>query len=94
MRKNNEKAGPSGCSRNNAFFLPHNFGLADKLLPLDDEQLAIVSEIKTYMGGDALIAFASSEFSAKAELAYKSLDIAELTIHNAWYVFEALLPVI
>jgi len=92
MRKDNEKAGPSGCSRNDAFFLPQNFGLSDKLLPLNDDQLATVSEIKEFMGGDALLAFASSEFSEKAELAYKSLDVAELTIHNAWYIFEALLP--
>ncbi|KAF8952860.1 hypothetical protein BDZ97DRAFT_1909005 [Flammula alnicola] len=73
MRKDNEKAGPSGCSRNDAFSLPHNFGLSNELLPLNDDQLKIVSEIKEFMGGDALLAFVSTEFSAKAELAYISL---------------------
>lgn len=92
MRKDNEKAGPSGCSRNEAFFLPQNFGLVDKLLPLNDDQLKIVSEIKEFMGGDALLAFASPEFSEKAEIAYQSLGVTELTIHNAWHIFEALLP--
>ncbi|EDQ99971.1 uncharacterized protein LACBIDRAFT_334558 [Laccaria bicolor S238N-H82] len=92
MRKDNEKAGPSGCSRNEAFFLPQNFGLVDKLLPLNDDQLKIVFEIKEFMGGDALLAFASPEFSEKAEIAYQSLGVTELTIHNAWHIFEALLP--
>ncbi|KAF8805627.1 hypothetical protein BYT27DRAFT_7252435 [Phlegmacium glaucopus] len=92
MCKDNKTAGPSGCSRNDAFFLPQNFGLSDKLLPLNNDQLAIVSEIKKFMGGDALLAFASSEFSEKAEVAFKTLGVVELTIHNAWYIFEALLP--
>ena len=92
MRKDKEKAGPSGCSRNEAFFLPENFGLSNKLLPLNINQLKIVAEIKEFMGGEALLAFVSPEFSAEVELAYNSLGVGELTIQNAWHIFEALLP--
>ena len=92
MRKDNEKAGPSGCSWNEAFFLPQNFGLVDRLLPLDDDQLNIVSKIKEFMGGDTLLAFVFPEFSEKVELAYQSLGVTELTVYNAWHIFEALLP--
>jgi len=92
MHKDNENAGPSVCSWNEGFFLPQNFGLVDKLLPLNDDELNIVSEIKEFMGGDMLLTFASPEFSEKAELAYQSLGVAELTIHNAWHIFNALLP--
>lgn len=94
MRKDNKKAGPSGCSRNEAFFLPQNFGLENKLLPLTNDQLKTVSEIKEFMGGDALLSFVSPEFSEKAALAYMSLGVVELTIHNAWHVFEVLLPLL
>ena len=92
MHKDNEKASPSGCSWNEAFFLPQNFSLVDKLLPLNDDQLNIVYEIKEFMGGDALLAFASPKFSEKTESVYKSLDVTELTIHDGWHIFEALLP--
>ncbi|PPQ79723.1 hypothetical protein CVT26_016028 [Gymnopilus dilepis] len=49
-RKNNKKAGPSGCSPNDAFCLPEQHGLKNLLLPLTDEQLAVVAEIKDAMG--------------------------------------------
>lgn len=94
MRKDNEKAGPSGCSRNDAFNLPESFGLTNRLLPLNDDQLTIVSEIMEAMGGEALLDFVPPEFSVKCEAAYNSLGVAELTMQNAWRVFEALLSLL
>ena len=94
MRKDNEKAGPSGCSRNDAFNLPESFGLTNRLLPLNDDQLTIVSEIMEAMGGEALLDFVLPEFSVKCEAAYNSLGVAELTMQNAWHVFEALLSLL
>ena len=72
--------------------MPQNFSLVDKLLPLNDGQLNIVSEIEEFMDGNALLSFASPEFSEKAESVYKSLGVTELTIHDVWHIFEALLP--
>ena len=94
MRKDNAKAGPSNCSQNDAFTMPESQGLDNMLLPLDDNQLKIVSEIKCAMGGDALLNFVSPEYSIQFEVAYDSLGVAELTMHNAWHIFEALLPLL
>ena len=72
--------------------MSQNFSLKDKLLPLNDDQLNIVYEIKEFMGDDALLAFASPKFSEKTESVYKSLGVTELTIHDVWHIFAALLP--
>ena len=74
--------------------MPESHALDNKLLPLNDDQLKIVSEIKCAMGGDALLDFVSPEYSIQFEAAYGSLGVAELTMHNAWHIFEALLPLI
>lgn len=94
MRKDNAKAGPSNCSRNDAFTMPEDEGLVNKLLALDDDQLKIVSEIKRTMGGNALLDFVSPEYSIQFEVAYASLGVTELTMQNAWRIFEALLPLL
>jgi len=46
------------------------------------------------MGGDALLDFVPREYSTKFEMAYDSLGVAELTMQNAWHIFEALLPLL
>ncbi|PPQ82661.1 hypothetical protein CVT25_007551 [Psilocybe cyanescens] len=94
MRKDSTKPGPSGASRNQNFALHAEFGLTNELLRLNDGQLAIVSELKDAIGGEALIAFATPEFSARAEEAYSSLGVKDLSIQNAWHVFETLLPLL
>lgn len=45
-------------------------------------------------GGDALLEFVSPEFGARAEDAYESLAVSELTFRNVWEVFQALLPLV
>ncbi|OCH84308.1 hypothetical protein OBBRIDRAFT_808335 [Obba rivulosa] len=91
MRKDVDKPGPSGMSRNKAFSLPHKWGGRNCLLPVD---VNIIREIKEHMGGDALLEFVSPEFSERAECAYKSLKIVDLTFENVWDVFTAMLPLV
>jgi len=67
------------------------FDLKNCLLPLTDEQLAIVQEIMEAMGGEKLIAFVSDKFDAHAEEAYLTLDIKDLSFTNVWHIFQALL---
>ena len=91
MRKDNDKIGPSGMSRNEAFSLPEQWGGRNCLLPVDVD---VIREIKAKMGGDALLEFTSVEFSARAQAAYDTLDITNLTIENVWNVFQAVYPLV
>ena len=92
MRRDNKKAGPSGCSRNMAFSLHENYGLVNCLLRISD--MSIIHKLKEEMGGDALLDFVSPEFSERAESAYESLSISELTFENVWEIFQALLSLV
>lgn len=92
MRKDTKKAGPSGCSRNDAFSLYHKYSLSDCLLPIDDMDL--IRELKTHMGGDAILEFVSGEFSERADSAYSTLLIEKLTMENVWVVFHELLSLV
>ena len=94
MRKDSKKAGPSGCSRNDAFSLFQEYGLRDCLLPIDSKNMDLVRKLKTNMGGDAILEFVPAEFSERAELAYTTLEIEELTMENVWIVFNELLPLV
>lgn len=91
MRKDNNKPGPSGMSRNEAFSMPEKWGGRNCLLPVDVE---VVREIKEAMGGDALLDFVVPEYAAQVQAAYDSLGISELTLENVWNVFEALYPLV
>ena len=92
MRKDKNKSGPSGMSRNDAFSLPEEWGGRDCLLKLED--LSVVSELKEELGGDALIAFSMPEFAARAQVVYDSLGIIQLTFENVWAVFTSMLPLV
>lgn len=89
MRKDNEKAGPSGMSRNEAFSLPENWGGRNCLLEVD---MVIIRELKEAMGGNEILDFVSAEFSQRAQAAYDTLDINDLNLENVWYVFTDLCP--
>ncbi|KAH7909728.1 hypothetical protein BJ138DRAFT_1114711 [Hygrophoropsis aurantiaca] len=91
MRKNKHKKGPSGMSRNEAFSLYENWGGRNCLLPVD---VAVIREIKEAMGGDALLDFVTPEFSQRAQAAYDTLNIVDLTLENVWHVFRALHPLV
>lgn len=91
MRKDKEKAGPSGMSRNEAFSSPASWGGRNCLLQVD---MAIIQELKEAMGGDDILDFVSMEFSQRAQAAYDTLGITDLNIENVWYVFTDLCPLI
>lgn len=91
MRKDNNKPGPSGMSRNEAFSMPEQWGGRNCLLPVDVE---VVREIKEAMGGDALLDFVIPEYAAQVQTAYDSLGISELTLENIWHVFQSLYPLV
>ncbi|KIK76851.1 hypothetical protein PAXRUDRAFT_168580, partial [Paxillus rubicundulus Ve08.2h10] len=91
MRKDKDKIGPSGMSRNEAFSLPEKWGGHNCLLSVD---VNVVREIKVKMGGNALLEFTSVEFSAHAQAAYDTLGITELTVENVWHVFHAMCPLV
>lgn len=90
-RKNTSKPGPSGMSRNTAFKFPERWGGKDCLLPVD---LDVIREIKKEMGGDQLLSFSTLEFAERAEVAYESLQVQDLTFDNVWHVFKELYPLV
>ncbi|EDR01155.1 uncharacterized protein LACBIDRAFT_333554 [Laccaria bicolor S238N-H82] len=79
---NNKKAGPSGCSRNEAFSLHEKYGLTDCLLRIPD--MSIIHKLKEEMGGDQLLEFVSPNFAVRCDAAYESLAISELSFENVW----------
>jgi len=91
MRKDNEKEGPSGMSRNEAFSLPESWGGRDCLLKVN---VTVIRELKEAMGGDGILEFVSAEFSQRAQAAYDMLEIADLNLENVWHVFSDLYPIV
>lgn len=91
MRKDKEKAGPSGMSRDQAFTLYEEWGGKDFLMPVD---VSIIWEIKEEMGGDETLEFVSAPFRTLAQAAYDSLHITELLMENVWDVFSAMLLIL
>ena len=92
MHKDAKKAGPTGCSQNEAFSLHQKYGLVDCLLPINNMDL--IQELKTCMGGDTIMEFVSAEFSERAELSYTTLEIEKITMENVWVIFHELLSVV
>jgi hypothetical protein len=91
MRKDNEKEGPSGMSRNEAFSLPESWGGRDCLLKVDT---AVIHELKEAMGGNDILEFVSAEFSQRAQVAYDTLGVMDLSLENVWHVFHVLYPLV
>src|SRR5438309_6310611 len=75
-----KKPGPSGMSQNQAFSLPEDWGGKNCLLKIEDTN--IIKKLKEELGGDELVSFLSPEFSVRAQKAYDSLDISDLTFEN------------
>lgn len=87
-RKDPNKPGPSGMSRNVAFSLPHKWGGQNLLLPVD---VTLIQEIKEHMGGDQILEFVSAEYSAQVQGIYDELGVQNLDFGNVWEVFKSLL---
>ena len=91
MQKDNDKPGPSGMSRNEAFSLPESWGGRNCLLEVD---MAVVQELKEAMGGDEILEFVSADFAQRAQAAYDTLGVTDLNLENVWYVFRDLYPLV
>lgn len=91
IRKQADKPGPSGASRNTAYALPERWGGCDWLIPVDKQ---LVRQMKERLGGDAIIAFNTPEFSELAQAAYDSLGVVKLDFHNVWDIYQAMLNVL
>ncbi len=92
MRKDKNKPGPSGMSRNQAFSLPESWDGTNCLLKIDD--LALIREMNNQLGGERLIKFSSPEFDHSAQTAYVSLNVSSLTFCSVWNIFAAMLPIL
>jgi len=93
MRKDQNKAGPSGDSRNNMFLMPEKWGGRDCLEKIAPEDMKIIQKLKNDIGGEALLHFVTPEYAARAEVVYQSLNIQEITLENIWFVFEDMLAI-
>lgn len=91
-RKDRNKAGPSGVSRNEAFRMPDKWGGRDCLLPIPNPE--IIQALKREMGGDQLLEFVEQDFAHQAQAAYDTLHVQALTLANVWHVFSDLLPLV
>jgi len=74
-------------SRNQAYSLLEKWGGRDFLMPIDIE---MVQEIKQTMGGDSILEFNLAEFSEKAQEAYNTLGLNELSFLNVWEVYSVM----
>ena len=93
MRKDKNKAGPSGDSRNNMYLMPEKWGGKDYLQPLTDSDMTIIRELKEATGGPELIQFVTPSYVTRAEEVYKSLNVVELNFDNIWTVFKHMLSI-
>ncbi|KAG6818827.1 hypothetical protein H0H93_001268 [Arthromyces matolae] len=91
MRKNKDKAGPSGMSRLDAFREPARWGGRNCLLPIPREDIPLLRAMQERLGGEQLTAFSTPEYSARAQAVYDSLQIQDLSFLNAWFVFAEML---
>jgi len=92
MRKDKDKPGPSGMSRNQAYSLYESWGGRDCLLPVTDMEL--IRKLKEAVGGAELLEFSSPDLSTRAQDAFDSLGTFNLRFENVWVVFQQILPLV
>lgn len=92
MRKDKNKPGPSGMSRNQAFSLPDSWGGINCLLKIPD--MAVIRQMKLELGGKQLVAFSTEEFNERAQPVFDSLKIQSLSFGSVWTTFQAMLPLL
>jgi hypothetical protein len=89
VRKDRAKYHPSGISPKVAMALHADYGGEQCLQPVPQET---VKEMMSQLGGETLLEFVTQEYATRAQQAYDSLKITNLSLTNVWYVFEAMLP--
>jgi len=80
---------PSGVSPNVAYTLHEAYGGENCLEPVD---WSVIRGLMEELGGEDLIHFVLAEYAANAIEVFESLNIADLTLQNAWNVFQCMLP--
>jgi len=85
MRKDSQKAGPSGMSRNEAFTLYESWGGRDSI-----PDCTPIQDLKEELGGKAILEFVTVEYAARCQTAYHNLGITQLSFQNVWTVFQDL----
>ena len=80
---------PSGVSPNVAMSLHEDYGAENCLQPVDH---SVVGNLMEEIGGEDLIRFVDSEYSATAQSIFDNLGFTVLTFENVWQVFSAMLP--
>ena len=72
------------------------YGGRDCLQRFTPEMLACVSELKREIGGEDLLHFVPPAFAKKCEVSLQSLNLidADLSLINAWNIFEKMLPLV
>lgn len=89
VRMDHSKLIPSGVSPNVAFSLHEAYGGENCLEPVDRD---VIHGLMEELGGEDLIRFVPAEYAAKAVRVFESLNVADLTVQNAWHVFQSMLP--
>ena len=92
MRKDKDKPGPSGISRNEAYSLYESWGGRDCLLPVTNMEL--IHELKEALGGARLLEFSDPDLSVRAQDAFDGLGTFTLRFDNVWVVFQQILPLV
>jgi hypothetical protein len=88
IRRQEEKPGPSGMSRNEAFGNPASWEGIDCLQQVDVEA---IRALKEELGGSELLDFVTPDYAAEAEAVYERIGSPHLTNENVWYVFKQML---
>ncbi|KAG2140218.1 uncharacterized protein EDB93DRAFT_1241888 [Suillus bovinus] len=91
VRYDRDKLLPSGVSLNVGILLHKDYD-AQNCLQLVDRD--VVKNLMEEIGGEDLIRFVDSEYSAAAQLIFDGLGFTILTFKNVWSVFSAMLPLI
>ena len=89
VRLDKNKELPSGISPNVAYALHEKYGGEFCLQPVDT---TVVYDLMSQIGGEDLIRFVSVEYAAYAREVFESLGIGELSLHNVWDIFQAMMP--
>ncbi|KAG2133446.1 hypothetical protein BD769DRAFT_1627428 [Suillus cothurnatus] len=91
VRKDSSKKLPSGVSPNVAFALHVEYQAENCLQVVDCE---VVRQLMESIGGEDLIRFVSVEYENHAQTIFTNLGFKELSFHNVWNIFSAMLPLI
>ncbi|KAG1725924.1 hypothetical protein EDB19DRAFT_1914861 [Suillus lakei] len=89
VRFDRNKILPSGVSPNVAMALHKDYHVEDCLQSVDRD---IVKNLMVEIGGEDLICFVDTEYSAHAQSIFDDLGFIGLTFQNVWQIFSAMLP--